>query len=649
MKQEKIPLSRRMGVKITAAILAFVLTLIAVGSCIAVGGMFSEEIYTIPQEDYRKQFLGSKTINAAYVALREFGADWDAKTHDALDDYFDYTNIVAIKVKGPDGERSQWGNPVAGEAKPYRSYFKYAQDMQTLVFADGDFLTDNWSDDLLQDKDQMFSVDVYISKDLTVKDGFYWADLLVRAAYALRYWIYPIALASIVGAVWCFVFLVRSAGMKKGKEGVQPWLVTKIPGDLWYCAAGIGSYLLVGFTYEMVAYNIGVVGLLVGVPMLFYLFLFLCMEISVRCKVGGFWKHTVLYRFGRWLLQVARRVGCLMKDFIRQIPLIWKTLTIYVAISLLNLLLLFMGQGEMWFLFLGWIIESVVLLVVVLGSALMMRKLQKAGQALAEGDMGHQVDTSKLILDFKEHGENLNHISEGMAIAVEQRMKSERMKTELITNVSHDIKTPLTSIINYSDLICQEECDNEKIGQYADVLHRQSERLKRLIEDLVEASKASTGNIEINLAPCDVGVMLTQAVGEYEEKVEQANLQMITKKPDSPIKIMADGRRLWRILDNLMINICKYAQPGTRVYLTLDEKDGKALISFKNISRAVLDISPDELTERFVRGDSSRKSEGNGLGLSIAKSLTELQGGNMELFIDGDLFKVVLSFPVMGA
>ena len=221
------------------------------------------------------------------------------------------------------------------------------------------------------------------------------------------------------------------------------------------------------------------------------------------------------------------------------------------------------------------------------------------------------------------------------------------MKTELITNVSHDIKTPLTSIINYASLISAEPSENEKITEYAKVLVRQSDRLKRLIEDLVEASKASTGNLEVHLAPCDASVFIEQASGEYEEKLEKAGLTLVTSKPEQEVRIMADGRRMWRVFDNLMNNICKYAQSGTRVYLMLELIDGQAVVSFKNISKDPLNISAEELMERFVRGDASRNTEGNGLGLSIARSMTELQGGRMTLSVDGDLFKAMLSFPIL--
>ncbi|MEG2004359.1 MAG: HAMP domain-containing sensor histidine kinase, partial [Clostridia bacterium] len=223
----------------------------------------------------------------------------------------------------------------------------------------------------------------------------------------------------------------------------------------------------------------------------------------------------------------------------------------------------------------------------------------------------------------------------------------ERLKTELITNVSHDIKTPLTSIINYVDLISKEDCENEKIVEYTEVLARQSERLKKLIEDLVEASKVSTGNVEVALAPCDVGVLLSQTAGEYEQRLEASSLALILSSPKNPVTVMADGRLIWRVFDNLMNNVCKYSQPGTRVYLSLEVLGGEALVSLKNTSKSALNISSEELMERFVRGDGSRSTEGSGLGLSIAKSLTALQNGSLNLVIDGDLFKVTLKFKAL--
>ena len=242
------------------------------------------------------------------------------------------------------------------------------------------------------------------------------------------------------------------------------------------------------------------------------------------------------------------------------------------------------------------------------------------------------------------HAEDLNNIAEGISRAVDERMKSERFKTELITNVSHDIKTPLTSIINYVDLLEKEEPENEKMREYLEVLSRQSGKLKKLIEDLIEASKASTGNLSVSLESCELGILMEQMAGEYAEKFEAKGLETVLTKPEKPVRILADGRHMWRIFDNLMNNIVKYAKPGTRVYLSLESSGGKAKLTFRNISEAQLNISGEELMERFVRGESSRSSEGSGLGLSIAKSLAQLQKGEMNITVDGDLFKVELIF-----
>ena len=332
--------------------------------------------------------------------------------------------------------------------------------------------------------------------------------------------------------------------------------------------------------------------------------------------------------------------------FVRELPLVWKTALILLDVFLLEVIVIASSYHAST-IFLFWCLTRPVIFVAVMVIALMLRRLRAAGAALASGDLEYQVDTKHLWGDFRKHGEDLNRIGEGMTAAVEQRLRSERMKAELITNVSHDIKTPLTSIINYADLIAQEPCENETVLGYAGVLKRQSERLKRLLEDLVEASKLSTGNLEVQLTPCEAGVLLTQAAGEYEQRLAEQQLILVTRQPETPVRIMADGRHLWRIFDNLMGNICKYGQAGTRVSLSLEERDGQAVITFRNTSREPLDLPAEELMERFVRGDASRSSGGSGLGLSIARSLTELQNGTMELTVDGDLFKVILRFPLV--
>lgn len=503
-----------------------------------------------------------------------------------------------------------------------------------------------------------YTVELILDDTFPIEDEYALWDQISDLAYALRYWVYAIIAAAALLVAVCFIFLLCAAGHHPYVDGVRPGWGTRIPLDLLTAAVALGLFLGIQLVVEANFGGIGVVlAVVLGPAALAGVFTGWCMSLALRLKLGGWWRNTVVYVALRLLRRgggaVLRTLGSGLRaaahglaGLLHNVPLVGKTVLVFLGLCVLEGLgILFSMFAWSWgLLALLWIFEKLLLLLAVLALALMCRKLLLGGRALAAGDLSYQVDTSRMVLDFKSHGEDLNHIAQGMAAAVDQRMRSERMKTELITNVSHDIKTPLTSIINYADLIGKEPPNSEKIPEYAAVLTRQSERLKRLIEDLVEASKASTGNLEVNLAPCQPGVLLTQAAGEYEQKLKDAGLDLVTRQPETAVTILADGRRLWRVFDNLMNNICKYAQRGTRVYLTLEERDGQAVISFKNTSRAPLDIPAEELLERFVRGDAARGGEGNGLGLSIARSLTELQKGTLELTVDGDLFKVVLRF-----
>jgi signal transduction histidine kinase len=273
------------------------------------------------------------------------------------------------------------------------------------------------------------------------------------------------------------------------------------------------------------------------------------------------------------------------------------------------------------------------------------RQLVKEGLLqMADGNLDYQFDTTQLSHDNLEMAEALNHLNEGMKKAVDAQMKSERLKTDLITNVSHDIKTPLTSIINYVDLLKRENIEDEKIAGYIKVLEQKSARLKQLTEDLVDASKISSGNVEIQLQEIDLCEFLQQVNGEFEEKFESKNLQMVCKFPDSPLPILADGRHLFRVFDNLYNNAFKYAMTGTRVYIEIAKEEDKTVFTMRNISENPLNCSADELMERFVRGDVSRTTQGSGLGLEIARNLVQLQNGRLELYLDGDLFKVKIFF-----
>ncbi len=265
---------------------------------------------------------------------------------------------------------------------------------------------------------------------------------------------------------------------------------------------------------------------------------------------------------------------------------------------------------------------------------------------ISNGNTTYKIDTKLFYGKERELAENINHISTGLETALQEKVRSERLKADLITNVSHDIKTPLTSIINYVDLIKREKIQDQRIQGYLEVLEQKSQRLKTLTEDLVEASKASSGNLKLDMTSIDFVELIYQTNGEFEEKFALRHLELVSTLPDDTMLIEADGRYLWRVLENLYNNAFKYAMEHSRVYVDIAKEEENILFTIKNISENPLNIRADELTERFVRGDVARTTEGSGLGISIAKSLTELQGGQFQLYIDGDLFKATVAFPL---
>lgn len=474
-------------------------------------------------------------------------------------------------------------------------------------------------------------------------DYFVQINDIVNLADHMKYSVYVILAISLIVFVASLVYLVSAAGHKKDQEQVQGSFLCKVPVDLlsiFFLAAELG--LAVGISLLANA----------GSPdnYVFYaaamLFLLLCggwlalgylLDFAVRIKLGKWWRNTIIYKVLRSLYRGWNKAG-------ENKSILWKGLVIFLGVNFLEVLIFVLFGVDYARIMIVWFAEKAVILFAGGEILIQMKRLQEGGKHIAQGDMDYQIDTEHMLPALKEHAADLNRINEGVSKAVNEKMKSERFKTELITNVSHDIKTPLTSIINYVDLLEKEEIPNENAKEYLEVLERQSARLKKLIEDLIEASKASSGSLSVNLEKLEAGVFLVQTVGEFKEKTEKSRLDLQIKKPEEPIYIMADGRHFWRVIDNLMNNICKYAQPETRVYINLEQTGEKVEITFRNTSRYPLNISSEELMERFVRGDSSRNTEGNGLGLSIAGSLMELMHGKMQLFVDGDLFKVVLEF-----
>lgn len=654
---KRIPLTHRAWAKVVAFILAVLMIGVAIGSIAAAVFMVDQEIYTMSErnfkEDVFRNFVEGDVLRLIHLVQAENGIDGQ----DAVE-YLSDRNVASVELIFSDGPSNRWGYD-GGKTEGSYDYAFTVSHVKHQPTGDDWYAIGPYADEDVVELDTV-EVSVVLANAFHEQDDYYFADLLITAMYDLQYWVYVIAVISVITAVACFIFLMYASGRRKGLPDPLPGWGTKIPLDLLAAATVFGGFLTVQLGYELL-YDQGTGGLMLG--LLYGLCLVavaavligFCMSFALRVKLGGWWKNTVVFYVLRLCWYLLRKLGVFFRwlgrgiaALFKGIPLIWKTVLLIVGLIVYNFFAILIGiAGDEGWLVILLVLEAMILLPALMYAALMLRKLYRSSEALAAGDLSYQIDTKHLVWDFKKAAENLNSIGCGMTLAVEERTKSERMKTELITNVSHDIKTPLTSIINYSDLIEKEPCDNEKITEYAGVLHRQSERLKRLIDDLVEASKASTGNLEVLLAPCELSVLLTQTAGEYMQRMEDAGLELITQMPEEDIRVMGDGRRMWRVFDNLANNACKYAMPGTRVYITMQKQNGMAHIAFKNTSKLPLNISADELMERFVRGDAARHTEGSGLGLSIAKSLTELQNGKLQISIDGDFFKVELRFPLI--
>ncbi len=489
----------------------------------------------------------------------------------------------------------------------------------------------------------------YILEDLVAEDNIRFALDCYDMVYGLRYELIAIAVTALVLSVLLFVYLLSAAGHRDGSDLITPNFIDRIPFDLFAAVVILAGGGLIACFIEA-ADNFAFANLLAMLvvcvlgELLLTLFF---MSLATRMKLENTIKSCIIYRILSWCWRLLKRLCRTAAALIHALPLLGRAGFVLAAVLLVEFLVIYATRRDIAVELFFWFVERAILVALLLYVLLCAKRLREGASKIAQGDMNYSIDTKYMYGDLKDHAEDLNNIRDGISKAVNERMKSEHFKTELITNVSHDIKTPLTSIVNYVDLLSKENMENEKAQEYIQVLQRQSARLKKLTEDLVEASKASTGNLPVNLERCELGVLLDQTAGEYGEKLSAKGLELILKKPKEPVNVMADGRHLWRILDNLMNNICKYAQPGTRVYLDLEKREGRAVMTFRNVSRYQLNISGDELMERFVRGDSSRNTEGSGLGLSIAKSLAQLQGAELNLLVDGDLFKVTLGFDVV--
>lgn len=504
-----------------------------------------------------------------------------------------------------------------------------------------------------------YTVTLHLKNELKEKDIFYYITRIYTFIENNEKLLVALSVISAVLTLALFVFLMYSAGHKKGVDGIYISRFDKFPYDITAVLTALFSAALIAFAVfitEQISFSSYYNNSVLPFVMPFYaltvmavsVFLTVfCITSAVRLKTRTLIKSTLIYKILRFIFKQLKRFFRFCVYVLRRIPTIWKSVTVISVIFLIEFIMsvaISDGDGSALIL----IAFNLAIAVSAVLFCIMFSEIKNGTEKIAKGNTEEKINEYRMLGDLKVHAQNINSINDGIATAVEQKMKSERFKTELITNVSHDIKTPLTSIINYVDLLSKENIDNENAEEYIEVLSRQSSKLKKLIEDLLEASKASTGNLTVNFTKIEIGTLLSQTLGEYEDRFAGKQLEPVLNNSSQPLFISADNRHIWRIFDNIFNNIAKYAQPNTRVYIDVSPKSGTVEITFKNISKEKLNISGDELMERFVRGDSSRNTEGSGLGLSIAKSLAELQKGRCDVQIDGDLFKVTLTFPIVG-
>ena len=525
-------------------------------------------------------------------------------------------------------------------ADPLDSYGYYAQYY-------------GWSKNVVDSTDdEQYILEYGVAEDPPVSDSFARLKQEISLAQVRFFPRIGAALGLLFGALVCLGYILWSAGWRTGAAKVTASRQDRIYLEVYIVLWALGTVLALCLIFvsgsmaevlNATRLPIWENRLLVGrgaacCTVLALAVALLLRTLVVRVRTGTLGHSILVCRLWRGL---CRRSG----QAVRVLPFTWRTILAFLCYFFLNLLLLLTGQQGGVFAALAWLALNIAVLVFLCRWAISFRQLCQGAEAIAQGDLDYQIDVQRMPGDLRTHAQALNNIAAGLSGALEEKMKSERFKAELITNVSHDLKTPLTSIINYVDLLKTTQQTDPSAQAYIEVLDRKSQRLKKLTEDLVEASKASTGVLRVEREKIGLAQLLDQALGEWTEKLESRRLTVVPSVPDGETWVYADGRHLWRVIDNLLSNCAKYAMEGTRVYLDLTRGKGQVSLSVKNISREPLNIPPERLMERFVRGEESRSTEGSGLGLSIARSLTELQGGTFALSVDGDLFKATVTLP----
>ena len=594
----------------------------------------------------------------AYDGISKYSDTADAKARAAMtaNNYVLYalninTHFIGDQYRSFDRESSNLSVEIYDVATNKLIYKNFDVEESTLhgtAYFYGDTNDGYFQDYIEKNSEPKYRIEYSLAKDLSARDDFYYCDTVYNVQYKFRYIVFPVEFFSIIILIGSVIFLFYGAGHVDDKPGITLSWIDKIPLDIFAFVVLMvwtyASFYIYDHGFPDIAINfyqqgyyygfakasiIKYIMVIVGgvIPFLQFTLLF-SLSVATRIKYGNWYKNTLIYYIGT-IISNLLQIGGYFPTFLLGSFVFWLIFYFLVQLQLYVLLGIFLfvaSYALFWHAY-----ESVL--------------LKKAIHKFANGETDFSFHTSKLSHFFKVQADDLYKIKDFAEATAKKSIRAEHLQNELITNVSHDIKTPLTSIINYVNLLQSVE-DPEQAKKYLAVLEKQSKRLQKLTEDLIEASKASTGNITVNIMPNDLHELLEQAVGEYTDRFDACKLEIVTNIPDNARSVMADGRLLWRIFSNLFSNLVKYAQPKTRVYInSVRTIDNNIMISIKNVSREALNISAEELTQRFVRGDESRHSEGSGLGLNIVENLVNLQNGHFNIVIDGDLFRTNVILP----
>jgi signal transduction histidine kinase len=492
--------------------------------------------------------------------------------------------------------------------------------------------------------DKPFMAYAAIRKPLRHGDSFYTDFKEYSKTKTISLYIITLLAVSVFLALICSLYLAFICGQNENKGEVKLLLIDKIYTDVHTFLVFIAAAISVNLVSDLDLHDCILALVILGIDALIGLSYILSMIRQLKNKT--LFKNSLIYKI---LLVLKRLVQLCFSGKIFKIS----TVLFLLGYGCVNSILFFitpMAIDTHPFLFLFCasllLVFNIFAIYITIKALYSLTQLMTNVKQISNGNLDKPQDNTQISVAFLDFATDIESIKYGLKKAVDTAVKGERMKTELITNVSHDLKTPLTSIVNYVDLLKKEDLNNENALNYINILEEKSARLKQLIEDLVEASKASSGNLTVNTEKVDLHELIMQACGEYEEKFKNANLEIHIKTDDKKVLVIADGRHMWRIIENMLTNIIKYSMSNSRVYINIDKNDMYGLLTFKNISAFSLDIPPEQLTERFIRGDLSRNTEGSGLGLSIAQSLTNLQRGDFKIDIDGDLFKISIAIPL---